>query len=292
MIVITTAEIARTTNKTTAGHMVVHGRIRTQGQVKNVETKRRHGRGINTHTHNGCQALGILETIREEDEAEKTTCVFDMSDTGKWIREEAVIDSSVVGCVTSKKRMPHLRVEETPGSRRGETWKAKTDLGTMKRGIFKVGPVSRTVISVDRFQETGHDDPHEKQIMHRQLENRRGHAAVERRRHVHSRHVDLGAEKSHENRKLLEFSFFASIHYDSTGRDKSSQRRPRKSMFRSGRHTGCKEIISHDDDILSRIVDGEALEEGMECEHEDETVQFLKTRRQGTVSQTEQQRTQ
>ena len=33
----------------------------------------------------------------------------------------------------------------------------RTDLGTMKRGVFKVGPVSRTLISVDRLQETGHD---------------------------------------------------------------------------------------------------------------------------------------
>ena len=37
--------------------------------------------------------------------------MFDKSDTGKWIREEAVVDSGAVECVTSKKRMPHLRVE-------------------------------------------------------------------------------------------------------------------------------------------------------------------------------------
>ena len=33
----------------------------------------------------------------------------------------------------------------------------RTGLGTMKRGVFKVGPVSRTLVSVDRLQETGHD---------------------------------------------------------------------------------------------------------------------------------------
>ena len=32
----------------------------------------------------------------------------------------------------------------------------RTDLDTMKRGVFKVGPVSRTLISVDSLQETGH----------------------------------------------------------------------------------------------------------------------------------------
>ena len=77
--------------------------------------------------------------------------MFDKSDNGKWIREKAVVDSSAVECVTSKKRMPHLRVEDTPESRRRETrtcaggneikkegevtvdWRA--DSGTMKRGI-------------------------------------------------------------------------------------------------------------------------------------------------------------
>ena len=33
----------------------------------------------------------------------------------------------------------------------------RTDLGTMMRGVLRVGPVSRTLISVDRLQETGHD---------------------------------------------------------------------------------------------------------------------------------------
>ena len=41
----------------------------------------------------------------------------------EWVIEEAVIDSGVVACVASKKRMPHLRIEETPESRPGETWK-------------------------------------------------------------------------------------------------------------------------------------------------------------------------
>ena len=36
---------------------------------------------------------------------------------------------------------------------------------------------------------------------------------------------------------------------------------------------GCKEIMSHDEDIPTLNVDGEAPEEEMECEPEDETVQ-------------------
>ena len=48
--------------------------------------------------------------------------VFDKTDNGNWVREEAVVDSGAVECVTSQKRIPHLRVEETPESRRRETW--------------------------------------------------------------------------------------------------------------------------------------------------------------------------
>ena len=46
--------------------------------------------------------------IREEDKAEEPRYVFDKSDHGKWIREEAVVDSGAVECVTSKRRRPHL----------------------------------------------------------------------------------------------------------------------------------------------------------------------------------------
>ena len=43
--------------------------------------------------------------------------MFDKTDDGKWVREEAVVDSGAVECVTSKKRMPRLKVEEAPESR-------------------------------------------------------------------------------------------------------------------------------------------------------------------------------
>ena len=36
---------------------------------------------------------------------------------------------------------------------------------------------------------------------------------------------------------------------------------------------GCKDIMSHDEDIFTLNVDGEALEEEMECELEDDRIQ-------------------
>ena len=41
---------------------------------------------------------------------------FDKSDNDNWVRWEAVVYSGAVECE------PHLRVEETPESRRGEMW--------------------------------------------------------------------------------------------------------------------------------------------------------------------------
>ena len=119
------------------------------------------------------QALSILETVREEDCGGTDSCVRQLG--GKWVREEAVVDSGAVECVTSRKRMPHWRVEETAESRRRQTWTCtctggneikhedrvtvnwRSDLGTVQRGVFKVGAVSRPQISVNRLQETSHD---------------------------------------------------------------------------------------------------------------------------------------
>ena len=78
-------------------------------QFKTVQRKHRPRRGVNTH--NRCQTLSILETMRDEDEAEEPPIfVFEKSDNGKWIREEVDVDSRIVECETSMKIMPHLRV--------------------------------------------------------------------------------------------------------------------------------------------------------------------------------------
>ena len=110
--------------------------------------------------------------------------------------------------------MPHSRVEGTsiedaPEPRRRETWTYaggneitkvtvhwRTDLGTMKRGVFKVGETSENRSRCDTLLE---------QATHCQHEDRRDHAAEERRRHVHSGHADLGADESIESRNLLRF---------------------------------------------------------------------------------------
>ena len=70
-------------------------------------------------------------------------------------------------------------MQEEVRSRSKVTLNWRTDLGTMKRGVFKVGPVK--------------------------FEDRRGQTAEDRRMYVHSRHVDLGAHESDENRKLVRF---------------------------------------------------------------------------------------
>ena len=46
--------------------------------------------------------------------------VSDDSENDRLIKEEVVADSGAVECVTSRKRVSQLKVEETPKSRRGE----------------------------------------------------------------------------------------------------------------------------------------------------------------------------
>ena len=86
------------------------------------------------------------------------------------MKEEAVVDSGAVECVASRIRVPHLRVEETLQSIRGEIWtcagekeikeegksRARLDDGScmLKSGVLSMGSVSRTWISVDRLLET------------------------------------------------------------------------------------------------------------------------------------------
>ena len=69
------------------------------------------------------EATSISEYAHDDsDQAEAPICDLHDTDRRKWIREEAVVDSGTVECVTSRERVAHLMVEETPESRRGETW--------------------------------------------------------------------------------------------------------------------------------------------------------------------------
>ena len=137
--------------------------------------------------------------------------------------------------------MPHFRVEETPQSR--ETWTCaggneikkegkvtvnwRTHLGTMKRGVFKVEPVSRTLISVNRLQKTGRDVIFTKN----------------KPRIVNLRTGEVMPLSKDGGMLILDMWIWARILH---GRGKSSQRRTRKSMFRSTRQTGCwKKVQRH-----------------------------------------------
>ena len=74
-------------------------------------------------TKNKFQVLSVLGHAPDDtDETEAPIYVVDDTNTGTWTKEEAVVDKGAVECVTSGKRVPHLKVEETPESRRGETW--------------------------------------------------------------------------------------------------------------------------------------------------------------------------
>ena len=82
------------------------------GHFKNYLEKQRQDHCI--PLRNKFQMLGILESERsDDDEMEAPIYVFDDNENGRWIKEEAVVDSGAVECVTSRNRVPHLKVEET-----------------------------------------------------------------------------------------------------------------------------------------------------------------------------------
>ena len=90
-----------------------------------------------------------------------------------WQREEAIVDSGAFDCVTSRKRFPHLKVQATPESERGENWTCAggkkipkegemiinwmTTKGESHKVKMKVGDVQRTLISAGRLNERGND---------------------------------------------------------------------------------------------------------------------------------------
>ena len=68
------------------------------------------------------EATSVLEYAHDEsDPTEASICFLDDTDRGKWLKEEAVVDSGTVECVTSRERVHPLKVEETAESRRGTT---------------------------------------------------------------------------------------------------------------------------------------------------------------------------
>ena len=119
---------------------------------------------------NRFEALSLLDEDHEEEDAILTIAG---GSEGKWVKEEAVVDSGAIDCVTNRKRFPHLKVQETAESRRGDTWSCaggksikkegqisltwRTASGARKNSVFKVGAVSKTLVSVSRLHETGHD---------------------------------------------------------------------------------------------------------------------------------------
>ena len=74
-------------------------------------------------TEHTFEATSVLEYVHDEsDQTEAPICVLDDTHRCKWIKEDAMVDSGAVECITSRERVPPLKVEDTPESRRRETW--------------------------------------------------------------------------------------------------------------------------------------------------------------------------
>ena len=86
------------------------------------------------------------------------------------------------------------RNEMKKGGKVTVSW--RTDLGAAKRPTFKVGRVSRTLISVDRLQKTGQDVILSKKQPRSVNMRTVGTMSLRREKiHVHSGHVELGVDE-------------------------------------------------------------------------------------------------
>ena len=112
------------------------------------------------------------ETLKQEvDKGEFLGMVA--HENGRWVREDAAVDSGAVDNVMHRDKFPHLPVLPTPESARGDSWTGVggqtiekegeiilpwfSDAGMPKRSRIKVGKVGRTLISTSRLNECGYD---------------------------------------------------------------------------------------------------------------------------------------
>ena len=112
--------------------------------------------------------------------------------------------------------MSQLKVEETPKSRRGETWTYAggeeikkegkvtihwtTGSGVPKKGGFKVGSSVPHAHQCRQVARNGtRCDSHEESCAHHQCQNRGSYAAQEKQRYVHLGHVDVISDEPIKN---------------------------------------------------------------------------------------------
>ena len=62
-------------------------------------------------------------TGKDEDE-EGQVLALDGDEKRLWVKDEAAVDSGATACVASRRKYPHIMVQPTPASQRGESWMA------------------------------------------------------------------------------------------------------------------------------------------------------------------------
>ena len=118
----------------------------------------------------------LSDTKPEESERE---VIFAFSDKGdkdgdsEWVKIEAYVDSAAVANVMKGNVIPGIKMVESEGSKKGQNWWSasnhpiknegqklipfKTTCGKKRRIMFQIANVSKSLVSVDALNETGHD---------------------------------------------------------------------------------------------------------------------------------------
>ena len=115
---------------------------RAQGRSTNVQRMHREERRQHT-TSIKHSAFWKLSERKRTERGNRNTCSTSRILAGE-AREEAVVDSGAVECVTSRKSMPHSRVEETPEPDRREIMPLAKDRGMFTLDTWIGMPTNRS----------------------------------------------------------------------------------------------------------------------------------------------------
>ena len=120
----------------------------------------------------GCQISTLIDEKDAEGEHEVLFSFGDKGNEGEWVKIEAAVDSAAVDNVMRDETIPHIKKGESEGSKTHKKWWSasgheirnegekiipfQTGCKKRRRLKFQIAKVGKTLISVDKLNETGH----------------------------------------------------------------------------------------------------------------------------------------
>ena len=114
-----------------------------------------------------------MEAEPREENEDVIFAMAEREDIGELQRVEGIVDSAAVDHVMPEDKVAHVRTRPSAGSKRGQKWVSasrhdihnegekvisfRTDCEKRRRMTFQIAKVGKTLISVERLNESGHE---------------------------------------------------------------------------------------------------------------------------------------